>query len=83
MGHDAAALLAKAVLSAHDSLPPLHQPTPVALQGITYDQFTEKEINSFICPSYLGKDEVKKKKETETLFTDVHDVLLPARSREQ
>ena len=62
VGRDAAALLAKAFLSAHDSLPPLHQPTPVALQEITYDQFTEKEINSFICPSYLGKDGLKKKK---------------------
>ena len=61
MGH-AAALLAKALLSAHDSLPPLHQPTPIALQEITYDQFAEKEINSFICPSHLGKDEFKKNK---------------------
>ena len=62
VGHAAAALLAKALLSAHDSLPPLHQPTPMALQEITYGQFAEKEINSFICPSHLGKDEFKKKK---------------------
>ena len=52
------------------------------LQEITSDQFTEKEINSFICPSHPGKDELKKK-EIETWFTDVHDALLPARSGEQ
>lgn len=66
MGCAAAALLAKAFLSAHDSPPPLYQPTPTALQEITSDQFTEKEINSFICPSHPGKDELKKKKEIET-----------------
>lgn len=58
------------------------RPHPVSCEFF-YGQLTEKEkeIQTLICHLYLNKAKIeKKKKEIEARFTDVHNMLLSARS---